>query len=123
MTLSDIKIDADSTARAVMILEDETKVPEIAIANASKGGTNCEDSLREVITDLDMQVAELLTVFVKIAESSNDIQKAGYVPDSAFTLPENCWIDNYFIPQKRRRQSRRGFYRIHEARGGAVFKI
>ena len=27
------------------------------------------------------------------------MQKAGYVPVAAFTLPENCWIDNYYVPQ------------------------
>jgi len=32
------------------------------------------------------------------------MQKAGYVPVAAFTLPENCWIDNYFIPQKARQK-------------------
>jgi ubiquinone/menaquinone biosynthesis C-methylase UbiE len=32
------------------------------------------------------------------------MQKAGYVPVAAFTLPENCWIDNYFIPQKPRQE-------------------
>jgi SAM-dependent methyltransferase len=28
------------------------------------------------------------------------MQKAGYVPIAAFTLLENCWIDNFFAPQK-----------------------
>jgi SAM-dependent methyltransferase len=28
------------------------------------------------------------------------MQKAGYIPVAAFTLPEECWTDNYFIPQK-----------------------
>jgi ubiquinone/menaquinone biosynthesis C-methylase UbiE len=32
------------------------------------------------------------------------MQKTGYVPVAAFTLPENCWIDNYFIPQKARQE-------------------
>ena len=32
------------------------------------------------------------------------MQKAGYVPVAAFILPENCWIDNYFIPQKPRQE-------------------
>jgi hypothetical protein len=30
------------------------------------------------------------------------MQKTGYIPVASFTLPENCWIDNYFIPQKAR---------------------
>jgi SAM-dependent methyltransferase len=28
------------------------------------------------------------------------MQKAGYVPVAAFALPEECWTDNYFIPQR-----------------------
>jgi hypothetical protein len=28
------------------------------------------------------------------------IQKAGYVPVAAFTLPEKCWTDNYFVPRE-----------------------
>ena len=37
-----------------------------------------------------------------ITTISNNViamQKSGYVPISIFTLPENCWIDNYFVPQ------------------------
>jgi SAM-dependent methyltransferase len=32
------------------------------------------------------------------------MQKAGYIPVTTFTLPENCWTDNYFIPQKTRQE-------------------
>ncbi|MDR0764243.1 MAG: hypothetical protein LBE65_01460 [Synergistaceae bacterium] len=32
------------------------------------------------------------------------MQKTGYVPVAAFALPENCWIDTYFIPQKARQE-------------------
>ncbi|MHB9295718.1 hypothetical protein PilKf_01466 [Pillotina sp. SPG140] len=35
-----------------------------------------------------------------IGHNISVMQKAGYVPVAAFTLPENCWIDNYFIPQR-----------------------
>ena len=28
------------------------------------------------------------------------MQKTGYIPVAAFMLPESCWIDTYFIPQK-----------------------
>jgi ubiquinone/menaquinone biosynthesis C-methylase UbiE len=28
------------------------------------------------------------------------MQKAGYVPVAVFVLSENCWTDNYYIPQK-----------------------
>jgi SAM-dependent methyltransferase len=27
------------------------------------------------------------------------MQKSGYIPVAAFTLPEKCWTDNYFIPR------------------------
>ena len=32
------------------------------------------------------------------------MQKTGYIPVAAFVLPENCWIDNYFIPQKAKQE-------------------
>ncbi|HOV54441.1 MAG TPA: class I SAM-dependent methyltransferase [Fervidobacterium sp.] len=32
------------------------------------------------------------------------MQKTGYIPVAAFILPESCWIDNYFIPQKARQE-------------------
>jgi hypothetical protein len=28
------------------------------------------------------------------------MQRTGYIPIAVFTLPENCWTDNFFIPQK-----------------------
>ena len=37
-----------------------------------------------------------------ITTISNNVaamQKSGFIPISVFTLPENCWTDNYFIPQ------------------------
>jgi ubiquinone/menaquinone biosynthesis C-methylase UbiE len=27
------------------------------------------------------------------------LQKAGYIPVATFILPENCWIENFYIPQ------------------------
>ncbi|ULQ61006.1 class I SAM-dependent methyltransferase [Brucepastera parasyntrophica] len=39
------------------------------------------------------------------------MQKAGYIPVAAFTLPETCWIDNYFIPQKMHQEE---FLKAHE---------
>ena len=29
------------------------------------------------------------------------MQKVGYVFLAAFTLPEKCWTDNYFIPREK----------------------
>lgn len=39
-----------------------------------------------------------------IAYNISIMQKTGYIPVAAFTLPESCWIDNYFIPQKARQE-------------------
>lgn len=38
------------------------------------------------------------------AHNISIMQKTGYIPVAAFTLPESCWIDNYFIPQKARQE-------------------
>lgn len=35
-----------------------------------------------------------------IGHNISIMQKSGYVPIAAFTLPESCWIDHYFLPQK-----------------------
>ena len=37
-----------------------------------------------------------------IGHNVSIMQKAGYIPVAAFTLPESCWIDNYFLPQQAR---------------------
>ena len=34
-----------------------------------------------------------------ISNNVSIMQKSGYIPVSIFTLPENCWTDNYFAPQ------------------------
>ena len=34
-----------------------------------------------------------------ISNNVSTMQKAGYIPVAVFTLPENCWIENYFVPQ------------------------
>jgi len=34
-----------------------------------------------------------------IAHNIGVMQKTGYSPIAAFTLPEECWTDNYFIPR------------------------
>lgn len=39
-----------------------------------------------------------------IGHNISIMQKAGYIPVATFTVPENCWIDNYFIPQKIRQE-------------------
>jgi SAM-dependent methyltransferase len=35
-----------------------------------------------------------------IGHNISVMQKAGYRPVAAFTLPEKCWTDNYFIPRE-----------------------
>lgn len=32
------------------------------------------------------------------------MQRAGYVPVSTFILPENCWMEHYFVPQAKVRE-------------------
>ncbi|GLI50433.1 methyltransferase type 11 [Tepidanaerobacter syntrophicus] len=39
-----------------------------------------------------------------IAHNVSIMQKTGYIPAAVFTLPESCWIDNYFTPQKARQE-------------------
>lgn len=34
-----------------------------------------------------------------IPNKISTLQRAGYIPVAAFALPENCWVDNYYIPQ------------------------
>ncbi len=36
-----------------------------------------------------------------IPNKVSQLQKAGYVPVASFILPENCWIENFFVPQIR----------------------
>lgn len=38
---------------------------------------------------------EIDTISNKVAQ----MQKAGYIPVSTFVLPENCWIEHFYIPQ------------------------
>lgn len=38
---------------------------------------------------------EMDTIPKKIAQ----IQKAGYIPVASFILPENCWTENFYVPQ------------------------
>ena len=39
-----------------------------------------------------------------IGHNISIMQKNGYIPVAAFALPEHCWIDNYFMPQKARQE-------------------
>jgi len=39
-----------------------------------------------------------------IGHNISIMQKTGYVPVAAFTLPETCWTENYFAPQKARQE-------------------
>lgn len=40
-----------------------------------------------------------------IGHNVSIMQKAGYLPVAVFTLPENCWIDNYYLPQKAKQEA------------------
>ena len=39
-----------------------------------------------------------------ISHAISIMQKTGYIPVAAFALPESCWLDHYFIPQKARQE-------------------
>jgi len=39
-----------------------------------------------------------------IAHNISIMQKTGYIPVAAFTLPEHCWTDNYFALQRARQE-------------------
>jgi len=34
-----------------------------------------------------------------ISNKVSQMQKAGYIPVAAFILPENCWTENFYVPQ------------------------
>ena len=38
---------------------------------------------------------EINTISTKVSQ----MQKTGYVPVAAFILPENCWTENFYVPQ------------------------
>ena len=53
------------------------------------------------ITDFWMDAyPEIDTIPIKVAQ----MQKAGYIPIATFILPENCWIDNFYVPQAAARE-------------------
>ena len=54
--------------------------------------------------ELEKFYLEAIPEIRTMGQNISIIQKAGYVPVAAFTLPEKCWIDNYFIPQKTRQK-------------------
>lgn len=39
-----------------------------------------------------------------IGKNVSIMQKAGYVPVALFTVPEYCWTDNFYLPQKARQE-------------------
>jgi len=45
------------------------------------------------------------------------MQEAGYVPIATFVLPENCWTDNYYVPQVKVQQA---FLEEHADNSAAV---
>jgi len=64
----------------------------VAVSEASWFTDKRPDEINEF-----WQVAypEMDTIPNKVAQ----MQKAGYVPVATFILPENCWIENFYVPQ------------------------
>jgi ubiquinone/menaquinone biosynthesis C-methylase UbiE len=50
---------------------------------------------KEIQDYWDNAYPEIDTIPNKVAQ----LQNAGYIPVAVFILPENCWTDNYYIPQ------------------------
>jgi ubiquinone/menaquinone biosynthesis C-methylase UbiE len=64
----------------------------IAVSEASWFTEERPDEIHEFWMDA---YAEIDTIPNKISQ----LQKAGYVPVATFILPENCWRENFYIPQ------------------------
>ncbi|MDR1216267.1 MAG: class I SAM-dependent methyltransferase [Treponema sp.] len=73
-----------------------------------KGGflavTNASWFTDERPTEIEKFWLEASPEIGTIGHDISVMQKAGYVPVAAFTLSENCWTDNYYIPQKIRQE-------------------
>lgn len=50
---------------------------------------------KEIQDFWDMAYPEIDMIPKKVAQ----LQNAGYIPVAVFILPENCWTDNYYVPQ------------------------
>lgn len=64
----------------------------IAVAEAS---WFTEERPKEIQEYWNNAYPEIDTIPNKVAQ----LQKAGYIPVAVFILPENCWTDNYHVPQ------------------------
>lgn len=62
--------------------------------NATVKKLGLQDRVEGIVGSKD-SVPEIGT----IAHNISIMQKTGYIPVAAFTLPESYWVDNYFIPQ------------------------
>lgn len=56
--------------------------------------------------------SEIDTIPVKVAQ----MQKAGYIPVATFALPEDCWIEHYYLPMA---DARKRFLLAHEGNKAA----
>ncbi|MDD4159617.1 MAG: class I SAM-dependent methyltransferase [Synergistaceae bacterium] len=51
-----------------------------------------------------------------MARNISIMQRTGYIPVAVFALPESCWTENYFLPQKARQEE---FLKKHAGNRGA----
>ncbi len=50
-----------------------------------------------------------------VANKTAQMEKAGYIPVASFILPESCWTDNFYLPQKEAREIFLGKYAGNKA--------
>ncbi|MGN1264026.1 MAG: class I SAM-dependent methyltransferase, partial [Prevotella sp.] len=60
--------------------------------------------------------AEMDTIPVKLSQ----MQRAGYQPLAVFALPENCWTDNFYVPQAK---ARKAFLQAHPGNSTAEMLV
>ena len=55
-------------------------------------------------TEIEKWWMDAVPEITTIGHNISIMQKNGYIPVAAFALPEHCWIDKYFMPQKARQE-------------------
>lgn len=54
-------------------------------------------------TEIEKWWVDAVPEIATIGQNILTMQKAGFIPVAVFTLPNSCWTENYFAPQRARR--------------------